>query len=438
MPFEHHNEKLNSYPNIVPLSEQREQLTLGDLHANALLLFRTLIKYGIFEVSPEDFSNYARIYMQYAKDRNSHSSSFFSLSDKAFMKENLETLIQITQRARSSSSGQGRLVRLLGDELADRGVCDYLILIIIERMANENIPYEIIISNHALEFLRAFQEYFKVDNPGGLLEATKNNKYLASSYPAQYRSLDTLLQLIDKGYLEKSSFTSLVTRYYLPRLKLASYALKPAESTIRIFTHAPIDLSLLRTLANKFDTPYEDRTIQDLAKLIDSINDIFKAQIEDGVKITSLFPPQTVELVNNTRNITSVRYLKENINCAFAWLTWNRRISGILSALTGGDYKILFVHGHHHSASQKTQTEVQVDNVSWSSLDSMYGKEETEAISSEQHILLSLEIGSQDAQEIEEKKAEPKLALPASDTDSASDSEDKKEVSEPARKRPRK
>lgn len=106
MPFEHHNEVLSAYPNIVSFSEQRGQLTLGDLHANALLLFRTLIKYGVFEVSPQDFSNYARIYLQYAKDTQSHASSFFSLSAGAIIKEDLETLIQITQRARVSERGE--------------------------------------------------------------------------------------------------------------------------------------------------------------------------------------------------------------------------------------------------------------------------------------------------------------------------------------------
>lgn len=325
----------------------------------------------------------------------------------------------------------------MGDELADRGVCDYLILIIIEKMAKEEIPYEIIISNHALEFLRVFQEYFYEDSSGPLFEATEKNEYLSSAYPSQYRSLDILLELIDKGYLERDSVIKLVTTYYLPHLKLVSYALKRAENTIRIFTHAPIDLLILEAAAKKFDVSYKDRTIQELAELIDTVNGIFKTQIEEGTKITDLFPPHTLRLISSTRNMTSLRYLKKDTQCVFAWLTWNRRIDGVLSALTEGEYNILFVHGHHHDFSQKTQTTFDAGQVSWSSLDSMYGKDESEiASSSEQHILLSL--GSQEVHKTEEEIKPMLESSHASDTDSGSVSEDKMEVAEPASKRFRK
>ena len=50
------------------------------------------------------------------------------------------------------------LVRLIGDELADRGKNDLLVLALLKAMKDQNVPYRILVSNHGLEFIEGYED----------------------------------------------------------------------------------------------------------------------------------------------------------------------------------------------------------------------------------------------------------------------------------------
>jgi len=49
------------------------------------------------------------------------------------------------------------IIRMIGDELADRGASDLLILFILKKLQEHQVPYRIILSNHVCVFYLVMQ-----------------------------------------------------------------------------------------------------------------------------------------------------------------------------------------------------------------------------------------------------------------------------------------
>src|SRR5581483_9960414 len=108
----------------------QNQLTIGDLHANGLKLLYFLVRQNVLEISSTDYATIVRIYLK---------------SAHALTKQDLVDSNNIIANAKVNPVGT---IRLLGDELADRGENDYFVLKILEKLSKENISIEILLSNH--------------------------------------------------------------------------------------------------------------------------------------------------------------------------------------------------------------------------------------------------------------------------------------------------
>ena len=122
------------------------EITIGDLHSNTLLFLFFLRKNQIFLISDEDYSFIVKAYidLESAQERN--------LPREEVM-PNIEKIIQIISECTVSNKPR---LRLIGDEMSDRGVSDLFILMILQKLHLHQVPYRILLSNHGLCFLSLF------------------------------------------------------------------------------------------------------------------------------------------------------------------------------------------------------------------------------------------------------------------------------------------
>ena len=210
------------------------------------------------------------------------------------------------------------LVRLIGDELADRGSNDYFTLKILEKMHAEKVPMEIILSNHGLEFLRACKNANASENNKGF-HGVKIEQVYASS-------VVSLNKLVKRGLVEKEDIIRISNTAYEPKLKAISYSINPNNDQITIFSHAPIGLENIKNLAVQFNVEYQDSTSEQLAQTIDSINKKFK--YEDHLK-NKIFEHKI-----------------EDKNNALIVAIWNRDYKNLNRPQKLNGFNLAWVHGH--------------------------------------------------------------------------------------------
>jgi hypothetical protein len=233
----YNNVNINEYPKQIE-SPTNQQLTIGDLHGNTMKLMYFLIQQGI--VTNFTAKDYQKMFTIYEKQA------------KSLEKEDIKKYDNLVKKLKFN---KGTLVRLIGDELADRGQNDYFTLKILEKMDAQDVPMEILFSNHGLEFLRAMEIDSTAIKP----------RYLAS--------LTNLLKLFGKNLIKKEDIISILKKAYKPKLKAISYSINPTSEQITIFSHAPIGLDNIKELANHFKVNYQDSTSKELAQTIDFINE---------------------------------------------------------------------------------------------------------------------------------------------------------------------
>lgn len=287
-------------------ANSRNQLTIGDLHGNALKLIFFLIYQNVLLINKNNYTKLSQIYF---KDPN-------ELTNK-----DLETFNNIINLAKVNSTGT---IRLIGDDLADRGSNDYFTLKVLEKLSGSNISFEILLSNHSIEFLEAYEK--KLTFAPTMLD----NIYVISMNNLQY--------LIDKKLVSRSEIASIMGKCYIPNLKALSYTLSEDKSRITIFSHAALGLNTLQSLAKKFNVQYKDTSAAELANTIDQINLSF-FKFAQGKKLHTLY----------TLDVMFTGYCEKRINAEqfpLEFLMWNRFYDDIDRPSIHKDYAIYFVHGH--------------------------------------------------------------------------------------------
>ena len=250
---EHPN--LLDYPPVSAYSLDKNcQLTIGDLHGNALKLLYFLVRESIFEITPEAYQDLVAIYYK-------------DLSE--ITRNDLDEWCRLLRGVSAKETSSNRLIRLIGDELADRGANDYFVLKLLEKLGNSAIPYEIIISNHGFEFLSVYEQgletyYSYLEKPPGEFAV----------------SLSHLRALVAKKIVSMGDIDYLVKTYYQPYLKVLGYSCFAESSLerllgITIYSHAPIGFETIRALARDMRVEYRDETAVLLAETMDRINHAF-------------------------------------------------------------------------------------------------------------------------------------------------------------------
>lgn len=261
-------------------------------------------------------------------------------------------------------------IRFLGDMLADRGVNDYFTLLLLKRMHDEKIDFDINLSNHDAEFIDAFFSH------------TMNNRYKSTMGEGQTQSLSHLCVLIRDGYIDYDEIKGIVRNNYLPHLKLIGYATDDQQHEI-IDTHAPIDLRVIEDLAKTLGMPYKPLSCaEDLHHLIDAINTRIGIMAQNG-ELASWLKEESNRSLNTIQSLPAedmmrkklsenAGYLKKTFLQPFIWSRINtvvdkdeetekNGIRGYYTALptNPSDWKSNILHRYGHTGPDggiKTKT----------------------------------------------------------------------------------
>ncbi|WP_133131182.1 Dot/Icm T4SS effector Wip [Legionella yabuuchiae] len=315
-----------------PAPEKHEavsEITFGDLHGNALNLLHSLLRHGICELPKENYDRIVDIYCLPEWKLTSESIAEFN--------QLISSLKVINQEV---------FVRFLGDELGDRGQNDYFVLKMLEIIHQNDLKFEILLSNHGIAFVDAYESYDKT----GVFDS----ELIVYFQRISLRNLDSLIQ---RGIVFLDEIYRIINRHYKPHLKLLSCSLDKYGKEITIFSHAKIDLSVIEALADLFEVVYREDSPQELALTIQQINLNFsKAVLEEKVNFISSIKHRSWKFHNTHSNPVE-------------FLIWNRNheILDRPANHTLYSYRLKFIHGHD-------STEEPYEHLV--TLDSMLGKGE--------------------------------------------------------------
>jgi hypothetical protein len=290
-------------PVKIPQEQSDIEVSIGDLHGNAIKLLFMLIRYGM--VANITKAQYQRLVTLYRTAE--------------LTQENLDEFDGIIA---TITFRQGAFMRLIGDELADRGSNDYFTLTILNKLHQDGVRIESLVSNHSMEFMLAYekQETFK--------PATLHREHC--------RSMLALEKLVEQGFRTREQMVTLFKESYKPYVKAISYALNADNSGITIFSHAGIGLNTIKALAKLLDITYKDSTTDQLARTIDYINAVFQSYVKNN----------HISIVYTQANMIA-GYCGLNLSDdPLAFIIWNRNYQYLDRPEQHNGYNLNFIHGH--------------------------------------------------------------------------------------------
>ncbi|MDF1677293.1 MAG: hypothetical protein P1U32_01190 [Legionellaceae bacterium] len=317
--------KLKAPPSRSNLKVSPTQVTLGDLHSNAIKLVHSLVCYGICEFDQQPFEELLALYTK----KNPTEAD-----KKAFI-QHIKTSLKVKDCK--------ILLRLIGDIVADRGKNDVYVLAILDVLKEQGVPISTLVSNHDVELILAYERYKK---NGGKFELDKVRT-------SPVKSLEALEASVGEGKaISFAEFERLMEKVYLPTLKLVDYSLSSTvPKHITIFSHAPIDLEVIQHMANKFGVTYKASTVDALASTIDAINRRFSNYVRDG----------NFNLIYDGEKIPSNYFVpkKACVECAI----WNRNEDLNAGSDTLDAADVTFVYGHTEEDYHTRENVVCIDNL---------------------------------------------------------------------------
>jgi hypothetical protein len=279
------------------------EITIGDLHGNAMKLIYMLAKHDIASnLTQELYTELVNIY---------------NVPVHNLTKDNLLNFKHILNKIDFKS---GALVRLIGDELCDRGSNDYFTLLILQKMNQCAVSFEIMVSNHSIEYLDKHE---------------KKNQYIRILENDHARSMINLEYLITHKLVLQNEIDEMTNQFYKINLLVISYSLSVDKKEITIFSHAPIGLANIKELSVQFSVTYDDSSAENLAQTIDTINKEFQELVNTG-QANSLY---------SRKGLTN-GYRGEQTQTAFEYVLWNRNYKKIERPKEKNGFHIQFVHGH--------------------------------------------------------------------------------------------
>ncbi|MCS5710207.1 Dot/Icm T4SS effector Wip [Candidatus Berkiella aquae] len=282
-----------------------KQITLGDLHGNALKLLYTLTRHGFVDISKRDYQDFVNLYYK-------NESDF----------DDIQAFNALLNRIRVRTRAPQALLRLIGDVLADRGANDYFTLKLLKKLHDNGISVVNMISNHDAEFIRCYEKDKHFDKTP-LREGQAN-------------SADNFQKLMNAGLIEAAELDELM-KAYKSSLRVVDYSLNEARDKITIYSHGLIGLQNINYMAQALGidevTCDEHTSATEIAGVIDKINTKFKKYVQKD-KITDLLQIKKARAGEGRHTMDAKAY-------PFAHLVWNREAEGL-----NRPEHINFVHGH--------------------------------------------------------------------------------------------
>lgn len=286
--------------------ELSNQVTIGDMHGNGLKFLYFLSFLGVFRNNSDFREFYSNFMQSYAI--NFHEEEYAPLARLHL------SLFELGLK-RFSINKSVPFIRIIGDELNDRGQNDWYTLLLIEKLSLSDVKFEILLSNHSIEALACF---FK--------NQPYNNTVLSK---LGFGNSSIVLQwYIDQEILLRERVDQIIEEHYLPHLKLLSYSIDKSGVTdkITIFSHALIDIQTIERVAKVLLVPFDDTTASGLAESIDELNKAF-AKLLVSDKFHRIYP------------------FDSEYN-PFYMIIENRKQTILNRAVEHNNYFVFYCHGH--------------------------------------------------------------------------------------------
>lgn len=235
-------------------------LTIGDLHGNSLFLLYALVFHGIAKINASDYQKFAKLYYLQSKflRRNPIPSRLLV---------HIEDMRKILSRIQWSNL-HFKHVRLIGDELSDRGQNDYFTFLLLELLVKNQIQLSILISNHGIEFLSKY--------------ASDQGQYIKETIPDEQSCSWIYFKVLQLFLLEQEKTELLidlsewVKTIYVPALKLMDYELISSNWRLILYSHAPNGIQRFLEIFQAFNLPHEFANTFEMAQSIEQLNFKFK------------------------------------------------------------------------------------------------------------------------------------------------------------------
>jgi hypothetical protein len=338
--FIENNVTLMTCPSVDNM-EGIHEITLGDLHSNAIKLLYVLVRHGIVDLDEKCYQRLTYIY---------------TTSLKLYDVAHLDVLMQLITEFEALVHqlrviNRHCLIRFIGDVLADRGNNDWFVLLLLNQLALEKVPYVIVMGNHDVAFMDAYEGYEK---RGHTLESAciKGKGFTLSLHHLNF--------LVKHKLFSLEKLTALVERAYKPYLTLLSYSLHQKNQQITLFSHAAIGLNEPPCLARLMGVAYEDSTPADLAKTMDNIQEQFFKRYVTTKSMHLLFPTRAGELTSPIEAPLGLSIPVVNVLLSF---TNNRDYSTLTRPHRHPKgYFLSFVHGHDLADPDTSKHIINLDN----------------------------------------------------------------------------
>lgn len=237
-------------------AEDGAEISIGDLHGNAVKLLYFLLRQGVVEgITAEDYHAFVEIYKTKPQDLTATKlATFYNIINK----------ITLTPGAHNAK------VWLIGDELADRGMNDHYMLRLFQQLNAIQAPVKVLISNHAAVFIDAYENQTSF---------IRKNPILGEGQDA---SAQNLQKLINKGLVSTEEINNIVEKAYKPMLTAVGYSIDADTGKLSIYSHGGVGLDNIKVIALKVGVEYQYGG--DTQKLVNTINAINEKFAQDYVQ----------------------------------------------------------------------------------------------------------------------------------------------------------
>lgn len=339
-------------PTPIKHSFKVAEVTVGDLHANIVKLVYFLIRNSIIHMEDDVFDRLVRLY-KIPSDR--WSQAYVDELAKV-----VKSFVVINKTV---------LVRLLGDEVADRGVLDMSILWFLAEFVKQDGLIQIHISNHGFEFITYMElhiQYPKAETlplDSFVLFGKQQNQFSTSIVNLHY--------ILINRWVNWTQVKDLYESVYRPLLRVMTYSLCPTTGEAHLFSHAEAGLETIRELGKFFlgegiGVDYREQTIKSMIDSIDKMNYVFQKKYASDNKMTF-----KGEGCYDAKNL----YRRLSPESAVVHLVWRRHdpqdpicspgrieYGGVdCNLFSQGTYRdVKWFHGHDHEA-QNTEYSFTLD-----------------------------------------------------------------------------
>lgn len=312
--------------------QPHDELVFPDAHGNALATINKLRKHGVMELKDAQFDQLAKIFHKKIKDPKSQETK-----DDCLTSEDINTFQEILEKA-TYHQDKYKLIRFLGDMLADRQGNDLFTLMLLQVLHDKKINYKINISNHDLEFLR--YRY--------LLMSFKLGKDYSPDIigeeqtGTQTQSLDNFRKTLSFSLIPDNIKRDILKRfshYYLHHLSLGEITFDEEEfcnsnsglPQAIVYRHAPCGTEVMEPL-------YKSLVDKKGTCAIDNVIDLIDTQDEIEMSFRSRLIPDWNESIENKKNKDKKNDKKPHAKKSFIQNLWRDFFSQPLMTRTDDAY----------------------------------------------------------------------------------------------------